>query len=407
MPSPFDLPGPVAAPGDAQASDLLAAEVADRRADAANQAETRARLLAAARAATAAAQAAASAALLPFAPSAPQVGPAALEAEDTLATPTVDGAEHPEGPDADPLASPPPDLDIDLSAERAPSWEGHLPPAATGPSLGALPRRRGVWQLAWTSLCLVSGCVAGLWLAPEGPRELRLQLQAAEMQLQANRQRIAALEQTITDNVGVAGRGKLQAVDRARHSRALRRYMGTLRRVQAQGAAELMQWFVGRWDHLLDFPQEDDRVGRRAAALSLLVGGMAENLNEGDFVPWQAEFLAGDWLGELHFDMDGDGLPGKRTAQNRHDGFANVSVCHIAMALNQSMSDGRVLVRPDMRCDRPEARMSVFLQGKTFDDALTEFVRAVREQGFLVAERLEKNTRLVLIGARPLAPPLD
>jgi hypothetical protein len=262
-------------------------------------------------------------------------------------------------------------------------------------------RRRLLRRLTSSVALLAVGVFFGLKFAPEAPRELRLQLQAAEHQLAANRVRMAQLEATVHDSVGVTERGRLRPADRSRHEKLGKRYVMALRRAQAQGAADLMSWFIGRWDQLLDFPQEEDRTGRRAAALSLLVGGMAENLNEGDFVPWQAEFLEADWLGELHFDMDGDGLPNKRSGPNTHDGFANVSICHVAMALNQAMTDGRVLMMPNMRCDRPEARMSVFLQGNTFDDALSEFVKSVREQGFLVVEKYERGVRLVLVGARP------
>src|SRR5205814_682238 len=85
----------------------------------------------------------------------------------------------------------------------------------------------------------------------------------------------------------------------------------------AQPAAELIEWFIGRWNALLDKPLPNDRATRRAEALSLLVGGMGKNLHPEDYVPWQAEFLAGNWLGELHFDLDGDGLPAKRSPRRR------------------------------------------------------------------------------------------
>ncbi len=438
MPSPFE-PQPPALPGAAMPAagsgpDLLAAELADRQAEEAAQVAARAQMLTAARAARAALLSQAAQALprggdifpplpptlspgptlpVPFALSSPSPSPA--EAEAAWPPPP---RSPPAGAVAPPLASPAlePLLDEATVTSSASFEDAHRLSFGAAPTMAPAPwpgdrlspaRRGPLLRLAAAGLLLGMGTLLGVQLAPDGPRELRVALQAAEHQLQADRSRLAALEQAIGDQVGGVGRGKLSVADRTRHLRALHRYMNTLRRVQAQGAAELMQWFVGRWNQLLDAPQEDDRTGRRAAALALLVGGMAENLNEGDFVPWQAEFLNGDWLGELHFDMDGDGLPGKRSAANRHDGFANVSVCHIAMALNQSMTDARVLVRPDMRCDRTEARMSVFLQGKTFDDALSEFVRAVREQGFLVAERVEKGTRLVLVGARPPSPARD
>jgi len=68
------------------------------------------------------------------------------------------------------------------------------------------------------------------------------------------------------------------------------------------------------------------------------------------------------------------------------------------MALNQSIKDAHVLVMPEMRCDSPKAKMSVFLQGRTFNDALSEFVKAAKREGFLVVERRQGGTRLVLLG---------
>ena len=68
------------------------------------------------------------------------------------------------------------------------------------------------------------------------------------------------------------------------------------------------------------------------------------------------------------------------------------------MALNLSVTDGRVLVMPGMKCDRADARLSLFLHGKTMDDALTTFVSAVREAGFIALEKRQGPTRLVLVG---------
>ena len=266
-------------------------------------------------------------------------------------------------------------------------------------------RRRQMWLIAGVLALIGGGALLGLALAPEGPKELRAQLAAARKELQAQKAHTLELEQALREGDRRAGLGKLKAGDRLRHEREGRRYAAALKRSGAQAAADLMEWFVARWDQLLDYPQDDDRIGRRAAALALLVGGMAANVNPGDYVPWQAEFFNAHWLGDLHYDLDGDGLPGKRTSRNTHDGFANVSVCHVAMALNQSITDARVLMMPEMRCDRPESKLSVFLQGPTFDDALNEFVRAVREQGFIVVEKLDKaGIRLILVGARPPTP---
>lgn len=263
-------------------------------------------------------------------------------------------------------------------------------------------RLRGCIFLA---LAFGVGVLVGLWRAPETPATARGQVLQLEGLLAQRDRRIGELSEQLTGRMvvagGAGGTGQLKAVDRARHQKEGGAYLAALRGSGAQGAAKLVAWFIRRWDQLLDAPLPDDRTGRRAEVLAQLVGGMAANLNPGDYVPWQAEFLNNTWLGELHFDIDGDGLPGPRRNANAYDGFANVSVCQVAMALNQAMTDGQVLMMPEMRCDRPDSRMSVFLQGETFDDALTEFVRAVREQGFIVVERSEKGGRLVLVGAKP------
>ena len=152
---------------------------------------------------------------------------------------------------------------------------------------------------------------------------------------------------------------------------------------------------------MLNRPQDGDRIGRRAKLLSQLIGGMALNLDPDDYVGWQAEFLQppeGNWLGDLHFDMDGDGLPGKRRRKNPKDAFADVSVCRVAMALNQTATDAHILVMPEMRCDSPKVKISVFLQGKTVNDALTELSRALRREGFVVVEQIKKGIRQFLIG---------
>ena len=58
--------------------------------------------------------------------------------------------------------------------------------------------------------------------------------------------------------------GKLKPADRERHEREAKKYAKVLRMVKAQSASELMQWFVQRWDGLLDQPEENDRTTRRA-----------------------------------------------------------------------------------------------------------------------------------------------
>jgi len=266
------------------------------------------------------------------------------------------------------------------------------------------PGRKKLFITIGVAIGLVAlGTVLGLAIAPEPPAKLLSKVAELEITLDAERARADELERSLayqsTDQSMAVN--KLAAKDRQRHEMYAKRYSKVLRQVQAQSAAELVEWFVNRWDLLLDRPEPDDRVTRRAATLSLLVGGMARNLNPDDYVPWQAEFLHNaNWLGDLHFDLDGDGLPAPRSSPNPKDGFANVSVCHIAMALNQSVTDAQILVASDMECDRPENRMSVFLQGRTLNDAITEFVHAVRREGFIVKEKNHKKVRMVILGKR-------
>jgi hypothetical protein len=262
-------------------------------------------------------------------------------------------------------------------------------------------RRRAFMVTAGVAGAFALGIVIGLALAPGTPAELTAKNAALEEELSDARDRVQDLERTLryreTDKP--VDQGKLKPEIRAKNEQGALRIAAVMKKYKAQGASELMEWFIKRWDELLDSPQADDRVARRAATLALLVGGMAENMHPQDFVEWQAAFFKGNWLAELHYDIDGDGLPGKSSTKNPKDGFANVSVCHIAMALNQAVTDTQILMTPDMRCDRPQSRMSLFLQGSTFADAIDEFVDAVKKEGFLVVERRENGMHLILVGS--------
>lgn len=280
---------------------------------------------------------------------------------------------------------------VPVSNDPSRSLPGEVPPG----------RKELFMQIGAGIILVAIGVGIGVGISPESPKKLEQKIIALEGELQMSRAKVAELDRTLTYRQVERPtlKGRLKDSDRRRHETQGRKYAQVLRSVKAQPAADLMDWFIDQWNGLLDAPQPDDRVGRRAAVLSLLVGGMAENLNPDDYVPWQAEFfLKHKWLGELHFDLDGDGLPAKRTAPNPKDGFANMSVCQIAMALNQSITDVQVMVMSDLHCDRPEARMSVFLQGKTLNDAVNEFIRALRREGFIVVERKKQGVRLVLIG---------
>jgi hypothetical protein len=266
------------------------------------------------------------------------------------------------------------------------------------------PERRRAFIFAGSLVgCFCLGLVLGLALAPRTPAEILAKSEALEEELTGAQKRITDLERTLQyrETEKPIKAGKLAPEVRARNQQGIDRIAVMMKRFKAQGASELMEWFGKRWNDLLEQPENEDRTGRRAATLALLIGGMAENMHPQDFVEWQASFFRGNWLAELHYDVDGDGLPGPSSARNPKDGFANVSVCQIAMALNQSVTDTQILVTPDMRCDRPQSRMSLFLQGSTFKNAIDEFVEAVEQEGFLLVQRKEKNVRLILIGTKP------
>ena len=226
-----------------------------------------------------------------------------------------------------------------------------------------------------------------------------LQLQQA---LQKSREKVGNLERSLTyekTNKPIAT-SSLSEEHRQRHVEQARRYAAGMRRSKHKRAAELIEWFVERWNSLLSQPQADDRINRRAALLSQLVGAMGENIDPADFVTWQAEFFTQPWIGEVTFDIDGDGLPAARSSANPRDGFTEASVCHIAMALNQTVTNAQVLVMPTMHCNRPEARMSLFLSGKTINAGLNEFVNGLRRKGYVVVDKTRKGNRQILFGPR-------
>ncbi|MEL7305753.1 MAG: hypothetical protein AAGJ56_07975 [Myxococcota bacterium] len=262
--------------------------------------------------------------------------------------------------------------------------------------------RRRLVALVAAILVFALGAVVGVWLSPESSTEATERIAELEAQLKKTRAEAADLRRQLNYGSTAVEKssGSLDPAIARRHLKQAKRITSALRQAKAQGASMLFDWFVDRWNRVLDHPREDDRVGRRAELLSRLVGGMSENLNPGDYVPWQTELYRGAWLAELHYDLDGDGLPGPRKSRNRNDGFADKSICHIAMALNQSITDAQVLVMDDLRCHEARNRMTAFLQGETFDDALDEFAEAARGAGFLVVERTEKRQRLILVGNR-------
>ena len=112
------------------------------------------------------------------------------------------------------------------------------------------------------------------------------------------------------------------------------------------------------------------------------------------------EFLSGGQLNRTSglYDLDGDGYPAPRKAKNPRDGFTEVSVCKIAMTLNQTATNAQILVMPEMKCDRPDARMSLFLSSDTIGGALSEFVKTLKSRGFLVVDKTRAGVRRILLG---------
>ena len=128
------------------------------------------------------------------------------------------------------------------------------------------------------------------------------------------------------------------------------------------------------------------------------MGGISDYLTDENLILWQAEFCGGNWLAEVHYDLDCDGLPGKLDGKSRKDSFSNQSVCRIAMTLNQSIINARVLMMPNMQCDEPKLRMSVFLSAETYRQALRQFIRAARKEGFIVKQESNDGVLFVLVG---------
>jgi hypothetical protein len=268
------------------------------------------------------------------------------------------------------------------------------------PEEGGAGERERFVRIVAAVLLFGLGAVLGLSLAPQTPGEAAAEIAALQEKVRELRGRNDELSRTVTytEQRRHATVGVLAAADRARHEQQGDAYASRLRQVNAQAASQLVRWFIGRWNDLLDKPAPDQRIKARAELLGQFIGAMAANIDPADYIAWQSEFLTGTWLGELHFDMDGDGFPASRTARSPRDAFVNVSVCHIAMALNLTMVDVQFLVMPGMRCDSPKAQVSMFLQSETLADAADEFVQQAGREGFLVKERENRGVRMVLVG---------
>lgn len=249
-------------------------------------------------------------------------------------------------------------------------------------------------------VCFGTGLCVGFLISNEPEGEHLQREEMLRVQIKGQLQDIAELERSITyqQTQQTVLKGKLDDKVRQMHLTQGKRYSDAMRKARHQKAASLIDWFISRWNSVLDDPMNDDRIHRRAELLSQLVGAMGENLDPDDFANWQSEFLAQPWLAEIAYDLDGDGYPAPRKAKNPRDGFTEVSICKIAMTLNQTVTNAQILVMPEMKCDRPDARMSLFLSSDTIGAALSEFVKALKSRGYLVVDKTRAGVRRILLG---------
>ncbi len=150
------------------------------------------------------------------------------------------------------------------------------------------PGMKTKFIMAGVAIGLLSlGIVFGLFISPETPAEAEERIVELEIDLDRARERIASLNRALTDQGSANSntKGLLKNTDRRRHQREGKRYAAALRRAKAQSAADLIEWFVARWNSLLDKPQDGDRIERRARVLAQLIGGMALNLDPDDYMP--------------------------------------------------------------------------------------------------------------------------
>lgn len=262
------------------------------------------------------------------------------------------------------------------------------------------PRRQALTQAGKLLGAFTLGLLLGVLLIPGPSASLQTQLQQAQTRLQEQKVTIEKLERSLSYQPPAAEattRG-LSPKHRAMVETQGAEYARVLKRANHKPASDLVHWFVSRWVSMLSQSTPHERTTTRAILLQQFVSAMAKNLNPGDYIEWQMEFLAQPWLGEVSVDFDGDGYPTTLKGKNPRDGFTQVSVCQIAMALNQAVTNAQVLLTPNIQCDAPASRISLFLSGTTLKDALTEFTTTLKGQGFLVTDVASKGRRSILIG---------
>lgn len=285
------------------------------------------------------------------------------------------------------------------------NYKNHIPlkgPDANAPLPNEVPqqRRERFLALGGGVVGLTLGVVLGILLSANPDAALQEQLTQTKTDLHQSRARLIELERAVHYQQAQPGSNRhlLSDGNKTLIETAGKRYAQALRQAKHHSAGDLLTWFVDRWASLLDQSTPDNRTTQRAQLLAQLVGAMAKNINPGDYIEWQIEFLNQPWLGEVSTDFDGDGLPATSAAPNPRDGFTQVSVCQIAMSLNQLTTDAHVVLTPSLQCDAPSSRLSLFLSGNSIKDALSEFAETLTQRGFTVVDRTRKGVRQIQIG---------
>lgn len=287
------------------------------------------------------------------------------------------------------------------------NYKNHIPLKESTPNQPQLnevpPKKRDRFLAVGGGIAgLTLGLVLGILLSPNPNTDLQQKLSLTEQRLQKTKARLIELERAVSYQRAQpeSARHLLSDGNRKLIETHGRKYARALKNAKHHSAGDLVTWFVERWASLLDKSTPDDRTTQRAQLLSQLVSAMARNLNPGDYTDWQLEFLRQPWLGEVSIDFDGDGFPTTQAGQNPRDGFTQVSVCQIAMSLNQLATDAHILLMPNLRCDDPSSRLSLFLAGNSLKDAFSEFTETLKQRGFNVTDRSKNGVRQILIGPR-------
>ena len=264
---------------------------------------------------------------------------------------------------------------------------------------GALVGRLKLFAIFF--LGLVLGMLGGVQMADEAPDDLLNRLDHSQQKLRRAQDKIRELERgsQYASNQSYQEKSVLPPSVLNKHQEEVKRYTASMRQSKHLRAAGLVEWFISRWNELLAQPQPDDRKLRRAEVLEKFIGAMKENLNPGDFVPWQSEFLGQPWIAELGFDLDGDGYPARSGVRNPRDSFTNVSLCKIGMALNQALLDTQILFAPDVKCGDSGSRISLFLAGETLRDATEEYAKALKSRGYVVKELRKRNIQQLIVSS--------